>query len=43
MSDRQIIGGGEAGYAGADDGDLEFLDGAQGETPGVVTRAPMLC
>jgi hypothetical protein len=43
MLDRQVIGGGDTGYAGADDGDLGFLGGAQGETPGVVARSLMLC
>jgi hypothetical protein len=43
MLDREVIGGGDARYAGADDRDLELLGGAQGETPGVVARSAMLC
>jgi hypothetical protein len=43
MPDGEVIGRGDAGNTGADDGDLDVLGGAQGETPKGGARSVMLC
>src|SRR5260221_10940369 len=43
VADTEVIGDGDAGYAGADDGDLEFLGVCQDETPRLPHGRRMLC